>query len=95
MAECRSEVVTFALGGTSPQVFLRMGQAERNAALASLVGREIRCVVGGNGAATGAAVSIDSSDSCDSDMAGRVGLRVERIASTNPAADLAHVLSLL
>eukprot|EP00752_Nemacystus_decipiens_P006458 g5816.t1 len=97
VAECRSEVVTVALGGTNPHVYLQMGQAERTATLASLVGREIRCVVGGNGAAAGGSSGVDDrvGGGCAdrSGVNGRVGFCVERIASTNPAADLAHALS--
>lgn len=83
-----------ALGGTNPHVYLQMGQAERDATLAFLVGREIRCVVGGNGAATGGSSGGGGSGG-DGDVDGRVESRVERIASANPAADLAHVLSLV
>lgn len=94
VAECRSEVVTVALGGTNPHVYLQMGQAERNATLASLVGREIRCVVGGNGAAAGGSSGVSGSGGGNNDVNGRVEFCVERIASTNPAADLAYALSL-
>eukprot|EP00903_Cladosiphon_okamuranus_P008777 g8408.t1 len=96
VAECRSEVVTVALGGTNPHVYLQMSQAERNATLTSLVGREIRCVVGGNGAAAGGSSGTygGGGGGGSNDVDGRVEFCVERIASTNPAADLAHALSL-
>lgn len=106
VAECRSEVVTAALGGINAHVFLQMGQVERKATLDSVIGREIRCVVGGNGAeATADANNVDcfassgGGDGCsdwgggDGKIPGRVEFRVERIASANPAADLAHLLS--
>ncbi|CAM9473095.1 unnamed protein product [Pylaiella littoralis] len=106
VAECRSEVVTAALGGINAHVFLQMGQVERKATLDSVIGREIRCVVGGNGAeATADANDVDcfassgGGDGCsdwgggDGKIPGRVEFRVERIASANPAADLAHLLS--
>ncbi len=80
VAECRSEVVTAALGGVNPHVFLQLGQAERKRTLDGLIGREVRCVVGCN-------------NHGNEESAGRVEFSVERIASANPAADLAHLLS--
>ncbi|CAM9360129.1 unnamed protein product, partial [Ectocarpus sp. 4 AP-2014] len=98
VAECRSAVVTAAFGGMNAHDFLQMGEAERKATVHSLVGREIRCVVGGDGAASevggnGSACSNGGGGEGDWDGAGRVGLRVERIASVNPAADLAYLVS--
>lgn len=106
VAECRSEVVAAALGGINAYVFLQMGQMERKETLDSLIGREIRCVVGGNGAtetSEGANNSDGNSNNSSGgngrsdwggdDIPGRVEFRVERIASANPAADLAHLLS--
>lgn len=98
IAECRSEVIAAALGGINAQVFLQMGQVERKATLDSLIGREIRCVVGGNGAETmGGANNVDRNSNNrsggDRKISGRVEFRVERIASANPAADLSHLLS--
>lgn len=43
-------MITVALGGIHAHVFLQMDQAARAATLGSLIGRELRCVVGGNGA---------------------------------------------
>lgn len=43
-------MVTAALGGIHAHVFLQMDHAERAATLDALIGRELRCVVGGNGA---------------------------------------------
>lgn len=43
-------MVAAALGGIHAHVFLQMDHAERAATLGSLIGRELRCVVGGNGA---------------------------------------------
>ncbi|CAM9796151.1 unnamed protein product [Scytosiphon promiscuus] len=103
VAECRNEVVTAALGGITADVFLQMGPDERRLTLGSLIGREIRCVVGGDGADVDAYGSGRSSERCSPagvgegggewGGTGRVGLRVEGIASANPAADLAHLLS--
>lgn len=96
MAECRSAVVTAAFGGMNAHVFLQMGEAERKATVDSLVGREIRCVVGGDGAASqvgGNGSVCSNGGEGDWDGAGRVGLRVERIASVNPAADLAYLVA--
>ncbi|CAB1111368.1 unnamed protein product [Ectocarpus sp. CCAP 1310/34] len=98
VAECRSAVVSAAFGGMNAHDFLQMDEAERKATVDSLVGREIRCVVGGGGAASevggnGSACSNGGGGEGDWDGAGRVGLRVERIASVNPAADLAYLVS--
>ncbi|CBJ48415.1 hypothetical protein Esi_0002_0212 [Ectocarpus siliculosus] len=98
VAECRSAVVTAAFGGMNAHDFLQMGEAERKATVDSLVGREIRCVVGGDGAASevggnGSACFNGGGGEGDWNGAGRVGLRVERIASVNPAADLAYLVA--
>ncbi|CAM9247462.1 unnamed protein product [Laminaria digitata] len=103
VAECRSEVVTAALGGIhAAHFFLQMGPAEREATLGALIGREVRCVVGGNGAGVRSSCSGGGCEGGEEEGAdwsggngggGGVEYRVERISSTNPAADLAHLLS--
>ena len=77
-----------------------MGPAEREATLGALIGREVRCVVGGNGGVRSSCSGREGEggeegsdrDGCDGGGGG-VEYRVERISSTNPAADLAHLLS--
>lgn len=97
-----------AFGGIHAHVFLLMNEAERTAVLDALIGRELRCVVGGNGAGgrksnKGFPSRGHASDdygtgkneigwSCSSRVSG-VRYRVERLASANPAADLAYMLS--
>lgn len=92
-----------AFGGIHAHVFLHMDQAERRAVLDGLIGREIRCVVGGNGAGGNYTESKDRRGSetnkgfafgwsCSSRVSG-VEYRIERIAGANPAADLAYILS--
>lgn len=79
-----------------------MGPAEREATLGALIGREVRCVVGGNGAGVPSSLSGGGGEGGQEGGAdwsggegggGGVEYRVERISSTNPAADLAHLLS--
>lgn len=101
VAECRGEIVTAALGGINAPVYFQMGLAEQKASISFLIGRELRCVVGGNGTEGGGgnneSDSSSSSGCCDGFEAvggrGGVGYRIEGIASANPAADLAHLLS--
>lgn len=85
--------MTAALGGVTADAFLHMAPVERGKILESLIGREIRCVVGGDGADVGGDNGRDSADGGGWGGAGRVGLRVEGIANANPAAELAHLLS--
>lgn len=101
-AECRGDVVAVALGGMHAHVFLHLSPSERTATLASLVGRELRCVVGSNSGWKGSDQSVgasrDVSEGCLDEIEGNwdtsgVEYRVEAIASANPAADLAYLLA--
>lgn len=117
LAECRGEVVASALGGIHADVFLHMNQEEQKVILDTLVGRELRCLVGRNGAGMDnddqpgpgggrgniprrsrnydGGVGAGQNDGSGWNSCSRVSdvhYRVERIASANPAADLAHAL---
>lgn len=76
-----------------------MGSAEREATLGTLIGREVRCIVGGNGVGVpsifpGGGGEGGKEERADWSGGGvEVEYRVEGISSTNPAADLAHLLS--
>lgn len=103
MAECLDDVVTTALGGIHANVFLNMNEDERRATLSSLIGRELRCVVGqnGSGADWNTGMNVVGNNPSGEDIEGRgagnwcssgAEYRVELIALANPAADLAHLL---
>lgn len=76
-----------------------MGPAEREATLGTLIGREVRCIVGGNGVEVPSICSGGGGEGGQEEGAdwsgggGEVQYRVERISNTNPGADLAHLLS--
>lgn len=80
-----------------------MSEDERRATLSSLIGRELRCVVGQNGlgADWNTGMNVEGNYSSGEDVEGRgagnwcssgAEYRVELIALANPAADLAHLL---